>query len=450
MSVAKVFETIVERHPNKTALIMDEHRMTFMDVEKLSNQIAAYFKRQGFKRGDTIALVMENKPEYACFWLGLSKVGVITALVNNNLRKEVLIHSIKAASSKAIIFGIELNSAVEEILQDENIKDLALYHHIGKTQEPDPNENYLGTYLNPNIAKEATEPLLEDMAVSCVKDKMVYIYTSGTTGMPKAAVITNSRYMFMVMGCNVMLQLNSDDVIYNALPLYHTAGGMLGVGNVLLRGCTMAMRKKFSASQFWTDCIKYECTVAQYIGEICRYLLSVPAKPQDTQHRIRLMFGNGLRPQIWKQFVSRFNVPNIGEVYGSTEGNSNLGKRGIRLITIQNRMLIICNFYIIFATSAGTWMLSVNIDNMVGAVGFVPIWAHKLYPVTLVRCDETTGEPIRGSNGRCIRWVINWIFHSAINRKYLLSGANQESLACSLGGLTRNMQPTHSEDTLIR
>lgn len=325
MSVAKVFETIVARHPNKTALIMDDHRMSFLDIEELSNQIAAYFKGQGFQRGDTIALVMENKPEYACFWLGLSKIGVITALVNNNLRKEVLIHSIRTAKSKAIIFGIELNSAVAEIATDDGISGLRLYHHVAHTQEPEENAVYLGTHLNPAVESESKEPLLDEMAIACVRDKMVYIYTSGTTGMPKAAVITNSRYMFMVMGANVMLQLNSDDVIYNSLPLYHTAGGMLGVGNVILRGCTMAMRRKFSASQFWSDCIKYNCTVAQYIGEICRYLLSVPVKPQDKQHQIRLMFGNGLRPQIWKQFVARFNVPNIGEVYGSTEGNSNLG-----------------------------------------------------------------------------------------------------------------------------
>lgn len=319
----------MERHPHKTALIMEDHRMTFLDVEELSNQIAAYFKRAGFKRGDTIALVMENKPEYACFWLGLSKIGVITALVNNNLRREVLIHSIRTANSKAIIFGVELNAAVEEIRQEKEMQGLQLFHHIAKTQlqteEEKKNVQYLGVHLNPQLDLESKSPLLEDMAISCVKDKMVYIYTSGTTGMPKAAVITNSRYMFMVMGANVMLQLNPDDVIYNSLPLYHTAGGMLGVGNVIMRGCTMAMRRKFSASQFWTDCIKYECTVAQYIGEICRYLLSVPAKPQDAQHKIRLMFGNGLRPQIWKQFVGRFNVPNIGEVYGSTEGNSNLG-----------------------------------------------------------------------------------------------------------------------------
>lgn len=129
-----------------------------------------------------------------------------------------------------------------------------------------------------------------------------------------AAVITHLRFQFMVSGVFMMFGLKSDDVIYNTLPLYHTAGGMLGVGCVLNFGITMVLRKKFSASQFWIDCIKYECTVAQYIGEICRFLLLSIPKSEDKAHKVKLMFGNGLRPQIWEQFVERFNIKQIGEV----------------------------------------------------------------------------------------------------------------------------------------
>lgn len=148
-----------------------------------------------------------------------------------------------------------------------------------------------------------------------------------------------------------------------------TAGGMLGAGVVLLFGCTMALRKKFSASNFWSDCIKYNCTVAQYIGEICRFILLTPPKPEDTKHRVKLMFGNGLRPQIWREFQERFKIKQIGEAYGATESNTNLA----------------------------------NMDNTVGAVGFVPQVAKFLYPVDLIKCDEETGEPIRNEEGFCMR-----------------------------------------------
>lgn len=153
----------------------------------------------------------------------------------------------------------------------------------------------------------------------------------------------------MGTGCYYMLSLRDDDIIYNSLPLYHSAGGMVGMGSVLLCGLTAALRKKFSASNFFPDCIKYNCTVgvtwltscvakchrkvsffspkvAQYIGEICRFVLTTPPRPTDGQHKVRMMFGNGLRPQIWTQFVSRFNINQICEFYGSTEGNSNLSE----------------------------------------------------------------------------------------------------------------------------
>lgn len=138
--------------------------------------------------------------------------------------------------------------------------------------------------------------------------------------------IPSTRFIMMGTGVYYMLALRDDDIIYNSLPLYHSAGGMVGIGSVLLCGLTAALRKKFSASNFFADCIKYNCTVAQYIGEICRFVLTTPAKPTDTQHQVRMMFGNGLRPQIWTQFASRFNIKQIGEFYGSTEGNSNLSE----------------------------------------------------------------------------------------------------------------------------
>lgn len=172
----------------------------------------------------------------------------------------------------------------------------------------------------------------------------------------------------MSYGVNQFYGIGPSDVIYDTLPLYHTAGGILGAGQMILCGATVVIRRKFSASQFWADCVKYQCTVAQYIGEICRYLLAQPHRPEETQHRVRLMFGNGIKPHIWRQFQSRFGVPLIGEFYGATEGNCNI----------------------------------VNFENRVGAVGFTSRIAPWLYPVTLVKVDPVTGEPVRDSQGLCV------------------------------------------------
>lgn len=174
--------------------------------------------------------------------------------------------------------------------------------------------------------------------------------------------------MFVGAGLRNLMGL-SRETIYTSIPLYHLAGGTMGTSQCILFDSSMVIKKRFSASQFWSDCIKYNATTAQYIGELCRYLLSQPPRPEDKQHKVRMMFGNGLRQQIWSEFVTRFNVKQIGEFYGSTEGNANI----------------------------------VNFDNTPGACGFVSRILPIVYPVTLIKCNPITGEAIRNNKGVCIR-----------------------------------------------
>lgn len=362
LTVPKIFVQVARTYPNKVAFRFEKKLWTFSEVDEYSNKVANYFKSRGFKKNDTIALMMDSRPEFVFIWLGLAKIGVVTALINSNLRKGPLIHCINAASSSGLIYGSELAEAVKDIM--DSVTDLHLYELHGEGQQEILSSGDLDTAL-----KTASETLPMEIGEGVSGDKLVYIYTSGTTGLPKAAVVTNLRYMVMAVGVNRMLKITLDDVLYDPLPLYHTAGGAIGIGQALLFGITVTIRRKFSASNYWTDCIQNNCTVAQYIGEICRYLLSVPPKPEDRQHNVRLMFGNGLRPQIWREFTKRFGIKMIGEFYGATEGNSNI----------------------------------VNIDGTVGAVGFVPRYATSVYPVILIKVDEETGEPIRDANGFCIR-----------------------------------------------
>ncbi|KZC09870.1 PREDICTED: long-chain fatty acid transport protein 4 [Dufourea novaeangliae] len=384
LTVARVFSNYATAHPNKIAYIFEDKEWTYRDLEEYSNRLGRYFRSKNLSRGDSVALIMESRPEYVGTWLGLSKAGFVGALINTNLRHDVLVHSMKAANCKAVIFGSEFKEVIKEI--KEKIPELALYQ---SSELPDTTCLEGATDLSAELRRVDSAPLVEELALGTPRDKLIYIYTSGTTGLPKAAVITNLRFMLMSCGVRFMLNLRSTDRIYNSLPLYHTAGGLIGVGQALLTGVTVVLRRRFSASKFWPDCVHYECTVAQYIGEICRYLLTVPPGPCDRKHKVRLIFGNGLRPHIWQPFIERFGVKQIGEFYGATEGNSNL----------------------------------VNIDNTIGAVGFVPLCAGSLYPVALLKVDHETGEPVRGPDGLCVRCKAGepGIFVGKINPKKVVN-----------------------------
>jgi len=359
---AAIFRSNVRRHPNKIAFRFEDQSWTFQQVEDLSNQVANFFKTQGVQRGDTVGLLMDNRPQVVFLWLGLAKLGAVTALINNNQRDNVLSHSIRAGDCKSIICGTELLPALRDVIDEW--PQLRVY-----TSGPQPSEPLSGSVdLDQGLPLAPSTPLPRDIARCNMNDSFLLIYTSGTTGMPKAAKMNHARFFMMARGMNNMMWLQNDDVVYDTLPLYHTAGGLLGAGQALLNGLTVVIRTKFSVSNFWTDCIKYNCTVAQYIGEMCRFLLAGPAKPEEKCHKVRTVIGNGMRPQIWREFVERFNIKEVGEFYGSTEGNCNM----------------------------------MNTENKVGAVGFLPWFAPYFQPYFLIKVDQDTNEPIRNKEGFCI------------------------------------------------
>ncbi|XP_020340415.1 long-chain fatty acid transport protein 4 [Oncorhynchus kisutch] len=363
-TLPKIFAETVRRHGDKTALIFEGtgEKWSFRQLDEYSNRVANLLLQRGFVEGDVVALFMENRSQYVGLWLGMAKIGVEAALINFNLRLEALVHCVTISNAKAVVFGSELTEAVCEV-----------HCSMGKTVQMlcsgdwDPKRVPTGT--------ECLEPLLDAAPTHlpirpdrCFTDRLFYIYTSGTTGMPKAAIVVHSRYYRMAALVYYGFGMTSADVLYNCLPLYHSAGNIVGVGQCLIHGMTVVIKKKFSASRFWDDCAKYNCTIVQYIGEICRYLLNQPVKDIEGKHKVRMALGNGLRQSIWEEFTSRFNVPQIAEFYGATECNCSLG----------------------------------NFDNMTGACGFNSQILPFIYPIRLVKVDEETMELIRGPDGVCI------------------------------------------------
>lgn len=357
-----VFRDNVKKHPDKIAFMFEDQKWTFRDVDTITSKVGNYFYERGYRCGDAVAIFLENSPEVVFLWLGLSKIGVVCALINYSLKKEGFAHCVSVSKSRALIFSSKLVHVVDECVS--RLSPTMDYFCLGSLSSK---PNFSFTDLEEVLASTSAlpPPIVDGRKPT---DLLLYIYTSGTTGLPKGAKITHSRYMFMSLGIFYAYRLRTDDVLYTTIPLYHSAGGIVGVGQVLLNGATMAVRSKFSASRFWDEACKYNATCIQYIGEICRYMLDQPVRPSEKQHKVRVAVGNGLRPQIWREFQSRFSIPQIAEFYGATEGNSNI----------------------------------VNMDQIPGAVGFTSRIAPWAYPVSLIRVDEDSREVIRGPDGLCV------------------------------------------------
>nr|XP_033709016.1 long-chain fatty acid transport protein 6 isoform X4 [Tursiops truncatus] len=310
VTVLDKFLMHVRKQPQKPFIIYEGDIYTYQDVDKRSSRVAHVFLNHStLKRGDTVALLMSNEPDFIHVWFGLAKLGCVVAFLNSNIRYVSLLHCIRSCEPRALV----------------EVSVVFTYHPCSNMQK-------------------------------------------NTQGLPKAAVICQLQAMkssagLWAFGCT------SNDIIYISLPLYHSAGSLLGIGGCIELGATCVLKKKFSASQFWNDCKKYNVTVFQYIGELCRYLCKQPKREGEKDHRVRLAVGNGIRSDVWREFLDRFGNIKMCELYGATEGN-------------------IC---------------FMNHTGKIGSVGRAN-FLHKLFfAFDLIKYDFQKDEPIRNEHSWCSR-----------------------------------------------
>ncbi len=354
-----VVAELAARYGDAPALVSEQESFSFHSLAERMNQYSRWALQQGLRKGDVVALLMPNRPEYVAAWLGISAVGGVVALLNTNLAGRSLGHCIDAVRPRHLIVAAE--HAQQVIGAQLSDTDSKVWIHGTTAAGFSRIDNLLDDISSEDLCS-AERPALS------IDDIALYIYTSGTTGLPKAANVSHGRILQWANWFAGMLDIQSDDRIYNCLPMYHSIGGVLVPGAALVSGASVAIRESFSAGRFWDDVIRWDCTMVQYIGEFCRYLLNSREKPNERNHRIRVACGNGLSADVWKGFSQRFHVPRIVEFYASTEG-------GLSLF---------------------------NAEGEPGAIGRVPAYlAHRYSPV-LVQFDPETGEPIRDRNGFCV------------------------------------------------
>jgi fatty-acyl-CoA synthase len=358
-------EELAERFGEAPALLSDSECMTYRALARRSNQYARWALDQGLAKGDTVCLFMPNRPEYMAIWLGITKVGGVVALLNTNLTGPSLAHCINAVAPSHLIVDSALADRLTTLLPSQSASETIWIHGPGSASHRRIDLE-LKLYTGDTLTSEECR---------CVttEDRALCIYTSGTTGFPKGTNVSHGRVMQWTLWFAGMMDTQSTDRLYDCLPMYHSVGGVQAPGAVLLAGGSVVIRDKFSASRFWSDVVRWDCTLVQYIGELCRYLLNSHAAPPGTGHRIRMACGNGLRPDVWRDFQDRFRIPQIFEFYAATEGSVSL----------------------------------FNVEGETGAIGRIPPFLAHRSPVILVRLDAETEEPLRDERGLCLQCAPN-------------------------------------------
>ncbi len=357
------FDEIVATRPDALAVIDEYENLSFRQFAERANRYARWALANELQKGDVVALLMGNRADYAAIWLGLTRVGVVVALLNNHVAAPALAHCLRVAKAGHVIVDdphYEACGEAAELVGDAlNVISF--------------DERRTGRSLVAECKGLSGEPLgVEDSRDVTLKDRALYIFTSGTTGLPKAAIVTHRRVMSWSLWFSGLTDASPQDRMYNCLPMYHSVGGVVAIWSALLAGGSVVLRARFSASGFWKDVATHQCTMFQYIGELCRYLLNAPDCDEQKRHTLRLAVGNGLRADVWTPFQQRFGVPRILEFYAATESNFSL----------------------------------YNVEGEPGAIGRTPAFLSNRFPVALVAFDEVANAPRRGDDGRCIGCAI--------------------------------------------
>lgn len=340
-SIGKVFQERAARYGDRVFIRFGAERLTYAEANATANRYAAALAGNGVGRGDVVGIMLRNSPDAVLLMLAAVKCGAVAGMLNYHQRGEVLAHSIGLLDAKALVAESDLVDAIKDSGAD--VDGLVTLEDFREQAADKPTDN-------PRSASQVQ-----------ARDTAFYIFTSGTTGHPKASVMTHHRWLRALAAFGGLgLRLKADDTLYCPLPLYHNNALTVAVSSVINAGGTLALGKSFSASKFWDDVIEMEATAFIYIGEVCRYLLNQPPKDTDRAHKVRVIAGNGLRPEIWDQFTNRFGIGRVAEFYAASEGNTAF----------------------------------INIFNIPKTTGISPL------PLAYVEYDAETGEPVRDENGR--------------------------------------------------
>jgi fatty-acyl-CoA synthase len=360
-----VVEELAERFGATPALLSEGEYMTFRGLSERSNRYARWALRHGLVKGEVVCLFMPNRPEYLATWIGITLVGGVVALLNTNLLGSALAHCTNIVAPKHIILASELMEAFASARPYLKTK-AKVWVHGECCSEFLRIDSELESYSGAKLTQEGRRPVT-------INDLALLVYTSGTTGLPKAANVSHYRMMLWIHWFAGMLNMTSSDRMFSCLPMYHSVGGVVALGSVLVNGGSAVIRERFSATRFWDDIVRFDCTLFQYIGELCRYLLYSAPHPRQRDHKIRACCGNGLRPDVWNDFKNRFRIPQILEFYAATDGNVSI----------------------------------YNVEGKLGAIGRIPPFLAHRFPIALVKFDFKKGIPIRDERGFFVRCTTN-------------------------------------------
>ena len=311
-TIPHVLREKVKQFGNRTFLFFKEQEFGYEDFDRESDRVAAGLESLGIGKGDKVAILMSNRPEFLFLWFGLAKLVAVEVPINTAHRGDILTYMVDKADCRLIVAESAYLDPVVPVLKDlPRVERVVVLGQPGEalpalerpvTDYRAVTENH-GRYDAPDLRWS---------------DPLAIMFTSGTTGPSKGPVLPQNYALLMGEIVWRSAGYTEKDRLYNALPLFHGNAQVLSTMPALMSGAQMVLAERFSATSFWSEVRRHGCTEFNYIGGILPILLKAEPRPDDADNPIRVMMGAGCTKDLFETMEKRFDLK-VMEGYGMSE-----------------------------------------------------------------------------------------------------------------------------------
>jgi len=323
--LSRLVDGRAESEPDRLCLVFENgqlppERLTSAHLAAQSNKLAHELRSAGLRKGDRVAVMLRNDPEFVYALVACSRLGLVAVPIDPRSRGEKLRYFISFAECVAALTAdyVTVDETASEVLRQTDVRTYVLSTPEGRGQGLQPPRDWRSL----NEVLEGPERADTGHHVEQLSEPFELSYTSGTTGDPKAIILTYERMPLYLAIPKAYFGYQPDDVPYTGLSLTH--------GNALVVTLLPAISgvvdhsvfsRRFTKTRLWDICIAHGCTTWSNLGGIASAIYGEPPSPKDRMHKVRVVVSAGMPRELWTPFEERFGV-RILEWYGTMEGSA--------------------------------------------------------------------------------------------------------------------------------
>jgi len=315
MNIAWWVQRWSDLQPHKTAIIFEGNRISYLDLHRRANRTGRWMQSLGIEKGDRVAAMMANCPEFIDLYLACAQLGAIFVPLNHRVTAPELGYFLNNSRPRLFVFGSETASSVEALNLNANRAPLLLASVGSSTGSAT-----IFDYRCETEAFDGQQPFLtQSLAPATPEEPQVIMYTSGTTGQPKGAVLSYRKTFFNCLNADIFFQMDSDDVMLVILPLFHSGGLFIQTSPSLYKGATIVIHPKFDTVKFYADVERYRVTKFLGVPTVYKALLKVESERRGNLSSLKVCAGGG--EKISHELIAQCREASLGfrQIMGQTE-----------------------------------------------------------------------------------------------------------------------------------